>query len=217
MKNLFENLSPRAIRLIYSTFAVLVLGLAAYNFLFVMVWRVPGNDQCQWVQKYGDSARVHITDVQPGSSADYAGLREGDLLLGINGKFYNNACNVDKVLRDIAIGDTILLQLDRDNKSLSLAYFRWEEEEGYPFKLHGRCPETLVIRNIVPGGSTDRAGIEDGDVLLRIDNVSIRHIYGAQYLINIHPAGGIASFLVDRDGELLEYQVEILKLSLIHI
>ncbi|MEN8210002.1 MAG: hypothetical protein ABFR50_12210, partial [Candidatus Fermentibacteria bacterium] len=134
-----------------------------------------------------------------------------DLLLGINGRLYNNPCIAEQVLHEIALGDTIQLQLDRDNKPLSLAYVRWEEEEHYPFELHGRHPLTLIIRDIVPGGSTDRAGIEDGDILLRIDNVSIRSYYGAQHLINIHPAESIASFLVDRNGELLEYQVEILK------
>ena len=210
VKPLQERISPRMIRVLYVTLAVIVFAVTTYNALHVMLWRVPGNDQCQWVQDFTDTTRVHIDMVQPGSSADAAGLLPGDILLGVNGRPVSRATDAQAMLDSLKRETAARLRIERDHRVRELNWVPWEGEKA-PFVVYDRNFETLVIRNIVPDGVTDRAGIRDGDVLLRIDGVSVNNRYGAQHLINVHPAGSKATFLVERNGERLEFHVTILK------
>lgn len=211
MKPLQDRLSPRAIRAMYVLLACVVLALTAYNGLHVMLWRVPSNDQCQWVQQWSDSTRVHIDPVVPASSASAAGLLPGDILLEVDGVRIVTAEEAHGLLAAVPPGETVRLRIERDHHAREIDWGPRATEPRPPFKLADRIFETLVITNIVPGGVTDRAGIQDGDILLRIDGVSINTRYGASYLINVHPAGSTAKFLVDRGGERMEFPVRLLK------
>ncbi|MDX9758468.1 MAG: SpoIIE family protein phosphatase [Bacteroidota bacterium] len=211
MKPLQERLSPRAIRALYVLLAGAVFALTMYNGLHVMLWRVPSNDQCQWMQHWSDSTRPHLDAIAPGSSAATAGLLPGDILLAVDGTPVTMAAQAQRLLADVRPGARVPLRIERDHRPREIAWGPGAEETRPPFVLTDRIFETLVITNIVPGGVTDRAGIRDGDILLRIDGVSINTRYGASYLINIHPAGSTATFLVDRDGERMEFDVRLLK------
>lgn len=211
MKPLQDRISPRSIRALYTLFAVLVLGVTGYNALHVIFWRVPSNDQCQWMQEFTDTTRVHLDGILPASSAEDAGMLPGDILLAVDDRPVSRAEDAARLLRDAKKGEITRLRIERDHREQELAWVPRAGEEKRPFVVYDRLFETLVIRNIVPGGVTDQAGIRDGDILLRIDSVSINHRFGAQYLINVHPADSKATFLVERGGELLEFKVTILK------
>jgi len=218
MKNPIDNISPHWIRVIYSVFAAVVLAVSLYNFMHIMYWMVPSNDQCQWEQLYTDSTRVHVHGTKHGreylivedSPADRAGLMRGDIMLAIDGRAVAQARQAKEILSAASPGDTLLMRVERDRRIRELTYVCDTVPPG--FTLYDRRFETLRITNIVEGGVTDRAGIEDGDLLLRIDSVSVNNRFGAQYLLNLHYAGSMADFLVERDGELLEFEVEILKI-----
>jgi sigma-B regulation protein RsbU (phosphoserine phosphatase) len=105
----------------------------------------------------------------------------------------------------------VQLHIQRDHKEMDITWVRWSREKEIPAFLFDRLFETLTITNIVPGGVTDRAGAQDGDILLRIDSVSVNNVFGAQYLINIHAAGSPARFLVNRGGRHIEFSVRVLK------
>lgn len=211
MKPLQERISPRLIRALYVLFALVVLGVTSYNALHVIFWRVPSNDQCRWVQEFTDTTRVHLDGIKPASSAAAAGLLPGDILLAVDGTPVSRAEEATSWLRSAGKGEITRLRIERDHREMELDWVPRAGEKEPPFVVYDRLFETLVIRNIVPGGVTDRAGIQDGDILLRIDSVSVNHRFGAQYLINIHPADSKATFLVDRQGEHMEFKVTILK------
>lgn len=69
----------------------------------------------------------------------------------------------------------------------------------------------FVITKIVPGGVTDRAGIEDGDILLRIDGKTYSGAREAMSHINRHSAGSKAVYTIERDERRFDVEVEILK------
>ncbi len=69
----------------------------------------------------------------------------------------------------------------------------------------------LIITNIVPGGITDRAGVRDGDTLLRINGQEIQ-VASAGRILNALQPGDTATYLINRHGTLLEARIRILKL-----
>ncbi|PLX32007.1 MAG: hypothetical protein C0600_03980 [Ignavibacteria bacterium] len=211
MKNWFAEISPRWIRVMYTVFAVLVVVVTTYNFMHVMFWRVFSNDQCQWEQVFTDSTRIHVHAVRKGSSGAKAGLKTGDILLTINDAPVQYGKQAERMLLATDAGESVRLGLERDHRPIELVYARSTSDTTLPFMLNDRIFQKLVIINIVPDGVTDRAGIKDGDILLRIDSVSVNSYYGPQYLLNMHSAGSVAEFLIDRDGVLMRIDVEVLK------
>ena len=211
MKPLQDRISPRSIRALYALLALIVFCVAGYNALHVMLWRVPGNDQCQWEQVFSDSTRVHMDIIEPGSSIEEAGVLPGDILVAVDSREVSRAEQAIEIMRAKQAGEPVRLRVERNHRERECFWTPRKGEKGLPLILYDRIFLSLVISNIVPDGVTDRAGIRDGDVLLRIDGVSINFRYGPSYLINVHPAGSKAKFLVDRGGELLEFDVRILK------
>lgn len=60
-----------------------------------------------------DIGRVIISDVQPYGPADKAGLKVGDIILTLDGKFMENARQFDVNLYKRSIGDAVLLNIQR--------------------------------------------------------------------------------------------------------
>lgn len=69
-----------------------------------------------------------------------------------------------------------------------------------------------IITQIVPGGVTDKAGVKEGDILLKIDSKEFQTPQQAMNIINPKKAGEFATYLLERDSVQFETQVEILKL-----
>lgn len=204
-------MSPRSIRMLYLAFAVVVLLVSVYNGLHVMLWRVPSNDQCQWLQVFSDRTRVHMDKIKPGSSVEAAGILPGDILLAVDSIPVTRAKHAAELLSRARPGDMVTLRIERDHRRRDIAWVPRAGEKAIPLLIFDRIFERLVITNIVPGGVTDRAGARDGDVLLRIDSVSVNNLFGAQYLLNLHPAGSKARFLVERGGRHVTFDVTVLK------
>ena len=84
MTNPFSKLSARSLRILYTLMAVVALGVCLINFSLQMFVHLTGNDQCRWISK-GES-RLLITDVKPGGVTEQAGIKNGDILIKIDGQ-----------------------------------------------------------------------------------------------------------------------------------
>ncbi len=69
----------------------------------------------------------------------------------------------------------------------------------------------LLIKDVVPGGVTDRAGVRDGDTLLRINGKEITG-ESASFLLNSMKRGDTATYTIARGGTQFETKIEIIKL-----
>ena len=63
---------------------------------------------------------VIVTNVEPGSPADDAGVQQEDILLEINRIKIKNTTDYDRIMGEIKKGDTILLLIDRQGRTLFL-------------------------------------------------------------------------------------------------
>lgn len=86
MENLSGVHSPRTICIVYSVASILVLMLTLFHALNVLFFKATSNDQCGWLDRDKGLPGFVITQIVPGGVADRAGLKEGDILLAINGK-----------------------------------------------------------------------------------------------------------------------------------
>jgi hypothetical protein len=66
-------------------------------------------------------AGVRVEDVLPGSPAEQAGLRAGDVLLAIDGESLAGLRDLSRVLKAHEPGDRVRLTVDRDGERLTLA------------------------------------------------------------------------------------------------
>jgi len=73
----------------------------------------------------------------------------------------------------------------------------------------GKDTLRVIIRDIVPGGVAEKAGLQDGDILVSINGKTFRHGLEAQAIINKVPDGGTAQYVVERAGVRLELPVTI--------
>ena len=71
--------------------------------------------------QYGlNGAGVYITQVNPGSGAEKAGLKTYDRILSVDDVTVNQSTDVTDYLKDKAVGDTVKLQIDREGRLMSV-------------------------------------------------------------------------------------------------
>ena len=72
-------------------------------------------------------------------------------------------------------------------------------------------PDILVIVDVQPGGVTERAGIVDGDTLLKMGGKTFTFA-GSQALLDSYRSGDVVSYTIKRGERVFDAQVEIVKL-----
>ncbi|MDD5363005.1 MAG: SpoIIE family protein phosphatase [Ignavibacteria bacterium] len=100
---LIEKISESNLRFFIILFAFICLILNVVAFENNLFSRRMTTDDCLWVPK-GDSTSpeslLMITQIIPGGVADQAGLKDGDLLIAINGKKFSNTLNAMDILNE---------------------------------------------------------------------------------------------------------------------
>ena len=111
MTNPFSHISARSIRVIYTLMAIVVLGVCLINFSLQMFVHLTGNDQCRWISK-GES-RLLITDVKPGGVTEQAGIKNGDILIKIDGQRFTKDFNAQAMI-NAKVGSYVTYTIERN-------------------------------------------------------------------------------------------------------
>ena len=69
----------------------------------------------------------------------------------------------------------------------------------------------VIVTAVVPGGVTDEAGVQNGDILMAIDGHQIQNTRQAMVIINQIAPGDSVLYTIERAGESFETYVIILK------
>jgi len=127
-----------------------------------------------------------ISQVEPGSPADKAGVQAGDVVTGINDKPIPDASQLRNTVGLLRIGSDVIMELLREGKTVQLTV-RVEEPEQHEFKtaknstitnrLNGAYFKSIVIDNeaaveitsVEPGSNADKAGLAGGDIILSVN------------------------------------------------
>jgi Do/DeqQ family serine protease len=151
-----------------------------------------------------------VTEVREASPAAKAGLRPGDLILGIGGADLEGKDQYLGVLRTSPVGEALALEVRRGQQSLRLsatpeAFTEREAAEvardrwGLTVQS-GRGGRGMPATAVAPGSPAARLGIKPGDLLLQIGGERLadaKAFTRAVYLNRMHRA---VLIVVERDG-----------------
>jgi predicted metalloprotease with PDZ domain len=182
---------------------------------------------------------ARIVEVTPGSPADQAGLREGDVILAVD------RAPVGEGDPDLAAriyqhepGDTVELRVQRGDEELELEITLGMQVvfEGHPLFPPGEFPmppwwqnppeewprerpylgvhvrqleEGAEVLAVVPESPADRAGLREGDLILAVDDEAVSRETPLVGLIAAHGPGDVVVLTVERDGRERKIDVEL--------
>lgn len=113
MKNPLDR-SPRLTRAVFLLAALVAVGVTTLNFLDIMVFKAVSNDQCGWLARPDGLPGAIITDVAPDGVTDRAGIRDGDILLRINGQEFRTPGQAMNIINPMAAGEYATYLVERD-------------------------------------------------------------------------------------------------------
>lgn len=183
-------------------------------------------------QSFGlpDARGALIASVDPGSAADKAGLRPGDVVLGVDGVRVGDSADLPRVIGEKRPGTSVRLDIWRDGKSRQVTAVLDElnpepgstpqlgrgESTGGKLGLNAR-PLTgqeaaqvgvaggLVVEAV--NGPAARAGLQRGDVILAINNQPVTSV--EQFRQYLDRAGKRFALLIQRGDSRIFVPVRI--------
>jgi serine protease Do len=163
-----------------------------------------------------------ISGVEPGSPADKAGLKSGDVILAVNGKEVTQLGQLSSEIAGMKPGSTARLDVWRNGSrnKMDVAVGELEEpqniaaagagEQGSTAKLgltlRELAPEEkaqlktdggLVVQNV--SGAAARAGIQPGDVILALNDTPLKSVDQLRSLVQKAEKSKTVALLVQRE------------------
>ena len=159
-----------------------------------------------------------VSNVEPGSAADSAGLKPGDVILGVNGSPVADSVDLPRIIGEMRPGTEITLEIWRDARSRIVSatlgsmdgealQSRGPNGQGdTPLGISGRAltREEAAQLGVAGGvlveaadGPAARAGLQPGDVILALNNQAVTNV--ATFRTLLERAGHRFALLVQRD------------------
>jgi len=155
------------------------------------------------VQAYLDDPPV-VGWVEPGSGADLAGIREGDLVRAVQGAPSDHWRDLEIALLT-AGGGEVLLKIER-NGSVSEIPVTLGVDYLYGFGVSGIKPFLDSVVQPRPGGPAADAGIRTGDRIVAVNGKPVTQYYELPLLIEPHPGVEITLDVI-RDDDRLSFDL----------
>jgi len=134
-----------------------------------------------------------IADVVPGSPADKAGIKQGDVIIKYNGKIVDNASMLRNLVAETHPGTVVTITVLRDNKGIDLKVKIGELGKTEKHAKSGQLEAPLgltvekvtpkiakeiglrrvtgvIIKNVEPNSPAAKVGLEVSDIIFRVGN-----------------------------------------------
>jgi len=162
-----------------------------------------------------------VADVTPGSPADKADIRRGDVIIEYNGKKIEEMNELPRLVANTPVGKSVPIKIWRNGKIKQLTVKVGELEEKVAKGERRYAPQDLglkveeltpylaqrlgvkrihgvVITYVVPGSPAHEAGLSRGDIILKINRHPIEDLNDYQDIINSAKPGDTLLFLIER-------------------
>lgn len=162
-----------------------------------------------------------VAEVTPGSPADKAGIKAGDIITSFNGTALNNSDQLPPLVAATAVGDKVGVTVIRkgEKKSLSVTIAKLNPEQlastedqlsvdklditvanmTAEQRSKQGVGDTGVMVESVEKGPAANAGIRPGDIILNVDNHEVHNIQEMASLSEKLHNGELVPILVERD------------------
>jgi Do/DeqQ family serine protease len=130
-----------------------------------------------------------VAGVVPGSAAEKAGVKTGDIIVSINGTPMKTAAELRNAIGMMRIGDQVEIGLLRDGKPLkvtALVSENTESESASAAEIHrgldgadlADAPEGggVLVRGVQDGSPAQQAGLKASDVIVAVGRTSVSNI-----------------------------------------
>lgn len=107
----------------FTFIALYCFAFASINFIRTMFTERMTTDDCLWISDYkGQSIKegIFIDQIIPGGVSDKAGLKNGDILISIDGKKFKNTLEAQNILNSFSTDQTVTYTVIRDNQILNV-------------------------------------------------------------------------------------------------
>ncbi|MCD6255791.1 MAG: DegQ family serine endoprotease [Deltaproteobacteria bacterium] len=162
-----------------------------------------------------------VADVTPGSPADKADIRRGDVIIEYNGKKIEEMNELPRLVANTPVGKSVPIKIWRNGKIKQLTVKVGELEEKVAKGERRYAPQDLglkveeltpylaqrlgvkrihgvVITYVVQGSPAHEAGLSRGDIILKINRHPIEDLNDYQDIINSAKPGDTLLFLIER-------------------
>jgi serine protease Do len=171
-----------------------------------------------------------VSQVQPGSPADKAGVKPGDVIVDVDSKPVDGSKAVQRTVLGKSIGQKVGVALWRDGKTMTvnanLAELPGEEklvahagERASPKTKLGiglqpitpelakqlgveRTTKGAVVTSVREGSPAQEAGVQEGDIIIEVDRKPVASPDDAAHLLTSDQAGGHLLRIKRHDGAL---------------
>ncbi len=149
-----------------------------------------------------------VVEVEPGSPAAEAGLRPGDIVVGVNGREVENAADVRNAVGLLRAGREITLDILRDGRARTLTTRLAERAgqgipggdldphlEGAAFaevkvrSQSGAAARAVAVVAVAEGSRAWRSGLREGDLVLGVNRVRIDSLRELRQAIDASRSG----------------------------
>ncbi len=177
-----------------------------------------------------------VAEVNPGTPADKAGIKRGDIIIDFNGSPIKHMNELPRLVAATQPGTkaTVTVLRDGKEKTFSLTVTELKEErqamaagESEEENSLGLVVESLtselarrfglketkgvVVMRVIPGSSAAEAGLRPGDVILEINSQTLQSVSDYQRHLKRLQPGAYARLLIKRSGHTLYITMEIPK------
>ena len=164
-------------------------------------------EDLQKTLKLKDRSGALVTEVFPGDAADKAGIKAGDVILGIDGKPAKDRRELMRMIAALRVGSKVGIQIFRDGKEMTIPLLVAERKDGQVQAPASAVKEQLdmTVREVTPeiaryvglpektgviitdvkaGGPAEEAGLQPRDIILKINNMEIKGLKDYQAALN---------------------------------
>jgi len=170
-----------------------------------------------------------VASVESGSPAERAGIKEGDIIVGVNGRAVEQSSDLPRIIGEARPGTVVTIRVWRqgETKELSASLGEMPAEKvasadsgpgAQPSKL-GVAVRPLTDEErkqidaasglLVEGveGAAARAGVQPGDVILALNNEPVKNVAQLRRIVN--RARGSVALLILREGNKIYVPVRL--------
>lgn len=139
-----------------------------------------------------------VTEVVPGSPAERAGLRSGDVIVAVDGKTVRNSSDLQKEIMYRRVGERVTLSVVRNRATFTVSVVLAERpQEGqvpgtpglrkFGISVQDITPELrtrygltresgVVVTRVEPGSRAYWAGLQEGDVIVEVNREPVANV-----------------------------------------
>lgn len=162
------------------------------------------NDRIVRALKLGTSRGALVSRVYPGSAAQAAGVKVGDVVVAVNGQAVANSQSLHNAEGLAPVGKPVTLQVQRDGQTLTLsAALKAQADKLAGVRLDPRLqgatfddlPETLrqkglsgvVVAQVAPGSRASANNLQSGDLVAQVNGADVQDLAALQAALAAKP------------------------------